>query len=103
MFVRSEHANGAPPERILAALNAIEAIHADNNLASPTATKSVRTELSRVLKVEAPRWNNQEKLIFYGLPPEAQEIISRHSRLDSKAVRKAQNEAAELRHQIKQL
>src|SRR5262245_27049960 len=50
-FVRSEAAAGVPPERILPALRAIEAMH-DNSggLANPIATAPVRAELQRILK-----------------------------------------------------
>ena len=39
-------------------------------------------------------------MVFADLPIEAQEIIERHARFDSIAVRKAQNEAAALKHQL---
>src|SRR5690349_842715 len=70
MFVRVQHANGVPTERILAALAAVENVHWDHNLASPVASKQVRAELARILNTPAPRsWKKEEQLLFLTLPP----------------------------------
>jgi len=97
-FVRYQHAAGVPAEGIIAALNAIEAVHSDHNLASPTATTAVRTELSRILKIEPPRsWNKQEKLFFTQLPPEVKAAIARMEHEREKVIRRYQNEMAACR------
>jgi hypothetical protein len=101
-YVRAQHASHVPADRILAALNAVEAVHSNGNFANPVATPAVRTELERILKIEPPsRWSRSEQLVWAGLPVEAKEIITRHSELDHKAVRKAMHEASELRHKVK--
>ena len=95
---------GVQPETILKTVHAIEAWHVNQNLGSPTATPAVRAELATLLKIVLPKsWSKDERLVFAGLPIEAQEIIERHTRLDSKAIRQAQNEAAALRQQLKAL
>jgi hypothetical protein len=100
-FVRAENALGVPSDRILDAVRAVELAHDAAAISNPAATAATRAELSRILKIEPPRWNKEELLVFWGLSPEAQAIVSRHSKLDSNAVRKAQNETAELRNKLK--
>jgi hypothetical protein len=119
-FIRSESANGVPPERILTALEAIEQAHESTGLANCVATGVVRAEL-RHLKIDelygyfssscstadltlGPRgWAKEERVVFVTLPPNAQKIIARHLWLDSRAVRVAQNRATELQKQISEL
>jgi hypothetical protein len=60
--------------------------------------------LEEILKLNPPRsWSKSERLAFASLAPELQFIVERHARLDSNAVRKAQNEAAALKHQLEAL
>ena len=85
-------------------LQDIEALHSNANLANPIATAAVRSVLSEILKLDPPRsWSKSERLAFASLAPELQFIVERHAKLDSNAVRKAQNEAAALKHRIEQL
>jgi len=50
----------------------------------------------------APRsWTTQEKLLFTGLPVEIQSLIVRRENDREKQLRRAQNEAAELRNRLK--
>jgi hypothetical protein len=87
-----------PPETILRTLQAIEAVHSNNNLANPVACASPRAALAKIMKLDGPRsWNKAERLVFAGLPIEAQEIIQRRTKQDSDAVRRAQNELAAIR------
>jgi hypothetical protein len=103
-FARAESAAGVPAERILAALQAIEAVHDNSALPNPVATSAVRAELRRILKPDSPRsWNKSERLLLVQLAPELQSIISRHAKLDSAAVRKAQQEVTDLRHKFESL
>src|SRR5262249_20598468 len=91
------------PETILKTVEAIEAFHVNQNLGSPTATSAVRAVLEEILHSDGPRsWSKSERLVFASLPVEIRAIIERRVRLDSNAVRKAQNEAAALKHRIEQ-
>jgi hypothetical protein len=100
-FIKSEHAAGATPEMILKTLEAIEILHSQANAANPVACPAPRAALSEIMKIEGPRsWNKAERLVFAGLAPEVQAIILRHAQIDSNAVRRAQNEAAELRKSL---
>jgi hypothetical protein len=105
MFVPVEHARGESNNRILAALAAIEAIHSNNNLANPIATTAVRTELGRILNLDAPRsWPKADRPLFNALPIEVRAVLERRAEQDSKALRQLQNQAAELRkHQRKEI
>ena len=92
------------PETILKTVEAIDAWHVNQDLGSPTATPAVRNELATLLTIALPKsWSKDERLVFAGLPIEAQEIIERHARLNSNAVRKAQNERDVARQELKQL
>jgi hypothetical protein len=103
-FIKSEHDRGVSPDGILSVLADIEALHSNNNLANPIATTAVRAVLSEIVNLNPPRsWGKQERLLFASLPPDVQFIVERHARLDSQAVRKSQNEAAQLRHQLESL
>jgi hypothetical protein len=83
-------------------VEAIELLHAqDINLANPCATRVVRDRLIKVLEPHGPRsWSRAEHEVFAMLSVQAQEIIERHAKLDSDAVRRAQNECAELRQRL---
>jgi len=104
-FISSEHEAGIAGEDILKWVQAIELLHAqDINLANPVAVPVVSRELQRVLRLHGPRcWSKAEHEVFMTLPIPAQMIITRRDRETSNAVRKAQNEAAELRKQLKSL
>ena len=103
-YLRSQYTQGVGAETILKIVEALDAWHVNQNLGSPTATPAVRAVLSEILKLNPPRsWTKDERLLFASLPPEVQFIVERHTRLDSNAVRKAQNEAAALKHQLEAL
>jgi hypothetical protein len=100
-FIRAEYTAGATPEMILKTLEAIEILHSQANAANPVACPAPRASLREILKINAPRsWSKAEALMFAGLPTEVQRVIERHAKLDSDAVRRAQNEAAELRKSL---
>jgi hypothetical protein len=97
-FIRAEYTAGATPEMILKTLDAIEILHSQANAANPVACPAPRAALADILKIDGPRsWTKAERLVFAGLPIEVQAIIQRHAKLDSDAVRRAQNQLAELR------
>src|SRR5215831_18424364 len=92
-FVRSEAAAGVPPERILSAVRAIEAMHNNEGLANPVATGICRAELQRILKTEPPAsWNKQEQLLWLDLPPEIQAVISQRDAQGRASVHRKLNE-----------
>jgi hypothetical protein len=100
-FIKAEYAAGASPEMILKTLEAIEILHSQANAANPVACPSPRLALNEITKIEGPRsWSKSERLVFAGLAPDVQAIILRHAQIDSNAVRRAQNEAAELRKSL---
>jgi hypothetical protein len=68
------------------------------------ATFVCRNELSRLYEISPPRsWAKVHRPHFASLPIEARQIIENYADLATKAVRKAQNEAAELRHKLQTL
>jgi hypothetical protein len=120
-FIRSEAANAVPPAKLFAAMLAIEAMHDSQNESNPVACAAPRAELMRimdatdkkditiegqaqlakVLDVRAPEsWNKSERLLFDDLPPAVKGVISRRDEQQRRAVRHAQNEAAQLRHEL---
>jgi hypothetical protein len=103
-YAKGQYTRGTAPDAILHTLQDIEAVHSNANLANPIATTAVRAVLTEILKLDPPRsWSKSERLAFASLAPELQFIVERHARLDSNAVRKAQNEAAALKHQLEAL
>src|SRR5262249_32171213 len=103
-YVQSEYSSGTAPEEILTSLASIEAWETNGGRANPCATPAARAALADILKVDPPRsWNKFEQGIFISLPIEAQRVIWRHAKIDSDAVRKAQNQAAQLRKELAEL
>jgi hypothetical protein len=89
---------------IMDVLSDIEALHSNNNLANPIATAAVRSVLEEILHIAGPRnWSKSERLLFAALPIEVRAIIQRREKMDSNAVRKAQNLAAELKQKLEAL
>jgi hypothetical protein len=77
---------------------AIERAHDIAGLANPVATFAVRFALSKLSAIPSPRsWTKPEQLMFAGLPLEAQGVIARREQDREKVMRRAQNEASELR------
>ena len=90
------------PETILKTVEAIDAWHVNQDLGSPTATPAVREALTGILKLDPPRWNKSEQLLWAALPPEVQAVISRRDKQTSTLIRHLQNENAELKKQLSQ-
>ena len=104
LFLRTENLGGADYKRIFATAEAIERLHDRAMLANPVATFSVRTEISRIYEVSPPRsWAKIHRPLFASLPIQVRHVIENYADLATKAVRKSQNEAAELRHRIQSL
>jgi hypothetical protein len=98
-FIRSEAALGVPPERILATLAAITAVHNQAAEANPVACAMPQAELGRILEIKPPRsWSKKlgEDLIFNTLPVDVQYIVKRHADLSSLELRHLQNRVADI-------
>lgn len=81
-----------------ATVQAIEAMHDEALLANPCATMAVRHVLGTLYQIDAPRsWPKADRPLFNALPIEVRAVIERRAEQDSKALRRLQNEAAELR------
>jgi hypothetical protein len=92
---------GVPKEKISATLSAIESLHFAASLGNPIATPIVRT-ITAASTIEPPRsWTKDEKQLFTGLPVEIQAVIARRERDRETQLRRAQNEAGELRRLFK--
>lgn len=130
-FIRSEAAIGVPPAKLFAAMLAIEAMHDSANEANPVACAAPgaeliriidaekkedmtsedraklaqdRTKLAQVLDVRPPlSWSKKEALLFNDLAAEVKEVIFRRDRQQRIVLRRAQNEAADLRYKLKSL
>jgi hypothetical protein len=87
---------GVPPQQILAQLDAIEQLHDKWSLSNPVRTAIVRAALETIIKIDPPRgWSRAERVEFASLSPDIREIIVNKERLRDRAIRHAQNEAAE--------
>ena len=97
-FILDQNNLGVPVERIVSVLNAVQEVHDAHSLASPVACRITRAALELVVKTEPPRgWTKAEKADWALLPPDIRSIVSRRMRETEIALRRAQNEAAELR------
>jgi hypothetical protein len=104
LFLRTENLGGANYKRIFATAQAIELLHDQAMLSNPVATFVVRNELARIYEINPPRsWAKVHRPLFASLPIEVRQVVENYADLSSKAVRKAQNEAAELRHTLQSL
>jgi hypothetical protein len=98
-FIRSEAAIGVPPDRIVDAVWAIEALHDNAGYSNPWATASVRTEVGRILNLDGcPRsWPKADRLKYNSLPIEIRAVIDRREQQNSRALRKIQNNFADFK------
>jgi hypothetical protein len=97
-FILAQAALKISEQQILASVSAIEQWHDHLGLPSPVATTAARFALEQVVKSEAPRsWTKEEKLMWTTLPPEIRAVITRRDADQCKAMRRAQNQAAEAR------
>ena len=103
-FAKTEYTRGASADAILATLQDIEALHSNNNMANPVATTAVRSVLEEILHIEAPRsWPQATRPLFNSLPIEVRAVIKKRQDQNDRAVRLAQQEAADLRHKLEAL
>ncbi len=83
-------------EELLRVVKAISLTH--ETVADPTATGLVPAALNKIAPVPEPRsWQHDPKILFRTLPYQLQLYIVDREVARDKAVRQAQNEAAELR------
>jgi hypothetical protein len=88
--------------QIWAAVQDISRLHASAGLADPTLGHAVVTAISAVAGIEPPRsWPDQQKRSFKLLPYDIQLFIAAHEQRREKALRRAQNDAAAARREIK--
>src|SRR6516162_4002970 len=103
-YIIFENREGADFQRIFSTVEAIAQMHDRAGLSNPCATMAVRHELGCIYHIDPPRsWAKVHRPLFASLPIECRHVIENYADLASKAVRKAQNEAADLRRQLKEL
>jgi hypothetical protein len=86
---------GVPQAKISATLSAIEALHNAAALGNPIATPLVRT-ITAASTIEAPRSRTKDEQRL-----EVQLVVARRERDREITLRRSQNEAAELRKQLR--
>jgi hypothetical protein len=100
-FAQWQRDLGVPGEKISATLAAVEQLHFAAGQSNPIATPLVRT-LTAASTIEPPRsWTRDEQSLFRELPVEVQLVVSRRERDRETTLRRAQNEAADLRRLLK--
>jgi hypothetical protein len=101
-WIVSETDRGVDEKRIRGTLSEIELAHDIAGYPNPCAGLWVRFALSRMSgAVEPPRsWNKSEKMMFTGLPFEAQQVIARRERDRETTLRRGQNEIAEMKKRL---
>jgi hypothetical protein len=89
-------------EKIAATVKAISDAYLSRGLADPTAGGPVGAAINRIAHVEPPRsWKAEAKSQFKTFPYELQVYLEGHERQRENTLRKAQNEAANLRNELK--
>ena len=79
----------------------IGAAHVATGMADPVSTYPVPAMLSRIAQINPPRsWPAEEKQRFLGLPYSLQTYVCKREGERDKALRRAQNEAADARKKI---
>jgi hypothetical protein len=100
-YVQYQQDQGVNRHVIAECLEAIEQLHFAAAMANPCATPVVR-KTTGGSTIEAPRsWKADEKLSFYELPTEIQAVLARREQDRESALRRAQNEYAELKKRLK--
>jgi hypothetical protein len=82
-------------ERLWPAIQEIATLHVDVGLADPTLGGPVAAAISDIAKIDPPRsWPSDRKHRFKLLPYDLQLYVAAHELQREKALRRAQNEAA---------
>jgi hypothetical protein len=91
-------------DKIAATVSAISQAYASRGLADPTAGGPVAAALNRIAPIDPPRsWPKEEKQRFASLPHDLQKYVAYHEERREKEIRRAQNEAAVARNELKKL
>jgi hypothetical protein len=97
LFILEQADLGVPVQHILAQLDAIEKLHDRWSLSNPVRTAIVQgAALATIIKVDPPRsWPREDKVRFAQLDPDIRQVIAEREALRDRALRRAQNQAAE--------
>jgi hypothetical protein len=96
-YLQWEKDRHTPKEKISATVAAIEAMHTAANWGNPIASPVVRI-VTAASTISAPRsWTREEQALFTELPIEIQAVVARREKDRETVLRRAQNEAGELR------
>jgi len=88
-------------DRLWPAVQDIQAAHVSLGLADPTLGPEVAAALDDVAGIAPPRsWPGDYKQRFRSLPYDLQRFVADHELQREKALRRAQNDAAELRRKL---
>lgn len=88
-------------ERLWSALEDISKMHVALGLADPTLGGVVADAIDAVARIAPPRsWPGDRKLRFKALPYDLQVFVAAHEAQRERAIRRAQNEAANARQQL---
>lgn len=88
--------------RLWPAVQEISKMHAALGLADPTLGGVASAAIDKVADVVPPRaWPGEQKLRFKALPYDLQVFVEMHEAQREKAIRRAQNEAASARQQLR--
>jgi hypothetical protein len=99
MFVLEHQGFGL--EAVLQHLRGISAVHTNAGLADPTSSFPVSAALNEISKLAPPAsWPKAEKAQWLQLPWTLQAYLVRRDKEQTREIRRAQNEAAELRRQL---
>jgi hypothetical protein len=100
-YLQWEKDRNTPKENISATLAAVEQIHNAANYGNPIASPVVRI-VTAASTISAPRsWTRDEQQLFTELPIEIQAVVARREKNRETELRRAQNEAGELRRLFK--
>jgi len=100
-FIFKQFDAGVKPDTILEQVSAIERLHDFFAFSNPVATSAARAALNEIVSIEVPRsWPKEEKAMFMHLPPQIRTIIADRERDRERALRRGQNELAELKKRL---
>jgi hypothetical protein len=101
-FIFKQFDSGVKPDTIFDQLAALERLHDQFDMANPVATSAARAALGEVASTESPRsWPQADKELFKTLPPQIRNVILNREKDREKTLRRAQNEAGDLRRLLK--
>lgn len=88
-------------EKLTALVEEISRAHQEIGLADPTRSDVVTAALSDIAKIEPPRsWTGDNKALFPRLPYDLQKHVAEREAERERVIRRAMNEAADLRNEL---